>query len=166
METKKEHTILVLAQNKPGVLEKISMLLRRKMYNVEQITAGATHSSDISRITITFSGYDDDKVPLIANQIAKIVEVVDSYEVKPSSALVKELALVKLAARTSNGTEPDSELFTKIELFNGIQILEKTNDKYIVQIVGTSREIDSFISTVSHAAEVEVARTGSVALER
>ena len=53
----KRRAILAFMQNRPGVLNKISMLIRRKMYNVETITVCTTQQQAISRMTLTL--YED-----------------------------------------------------------------------------------------------------------
>ena len=51
-EPTKRRAILIFVLNRPGVLNKISMLIRRKMYNVETVTACRTHRPGISRMTL------------------------------------------------------------------------------------------------------------------
>ena len=57
----KRRAILLFMLNRPGVLNKISMLIRRKMYNVDTLTVCATHRPGISRMTLTLREDDDDR---------------------------------------------------------------------------------------------------------
>ncbi len=78
MRQKKLHTILAFAHNQPGVLYKLLSLIRKKRYNVETITVGHTHVEGISRMTISFSHGEGNKIEQIVQQIAKITA--DFYE--------------------------------------------------------------------------------------
>ena len=76
----KRRAILAFMQNRPGVLNKISMLVRRKMYNVETITVCTTTQPGISRMTLTLYEDSDDKMALVVRQIEKVTEVISAKE--------------------------------------------------------------------------------------
>ena len=70
----KRRAILIFMLNRSGVLNKIAMLIRRKMQNVDTITACATQQPGISRMTITLREDSDDKTLQVIKQIEKITE--------------------------------------------------------------------------------------------
>ena len=47
-----KHTIVALMEDKPGVLNRISGLFRRRNYNIESLAVGHSETPDISRMTI------------------------------------------------------------------------------------------------------------------
>ena len=61
----KRRAILAFVQNKPGTLNKISMMIRRKMYNVDTLTVCKAKPPGVSRMTITLREDDEAKVCLL-----------------------------------------------------------------------------------------------------
>ena len=76
----KRRAILIFTLNRSGVLNKIAMLIRRKMRNVDTITACATQQPGISRMTITLREDSDDKTLQVTKQIEKLTEVISARE--------------------------------------------------------------------------------------
>ena len=49
------HTFVVYVENRPGVLNRIASLFRRRGYNIESLTVGHTEHPGVSRMTIVSS---------------------------------------------------------------------------------------------------------------
>ena len=47
-----KETIVALVENKPGVLNRVASLFRRRNFNVDSLTVGRTHKPHVSRMTI------------------------------------------------------------------------------------------------------------------
>lgn len=154
-------TLLLFAENKPGVLNKIFGLIRKKMYNVESITAYPTETKGISRITINFSGSETTDINQIKCQIEKVVEVTKVQNVTESPAVKRELALIKVTAKNGHRAEV-SQL---AEIFRG-SVVDVSKETMIIQIVGNSEKVDSAIKLLEEFGVVEIARTGVTAMER
>ena len=67
----KRRAILAFVQNKPGTLNKISMMIRRKMYNVDTLTVCKAKAPGVSRMTITLREDDEAKMKKLADKIIK-----------------------------------------------------------------------------------------------
>lgn len=156
----KLHTILVFAQNRRGVLERITMLIRRKMYNLETITASDTEVDDIKRITITFSQGDADKIPQIAVQISKIVEVIDVKIVDKATTVEREILLVKIK-RPANL----SEVTSLVDVFRG-NVVDVSENTLILQVAGTREKTTSFVRAIQQFEILEMGSSGIVAMEK
>ncbi|MBD3329139.1 acetolactate synthase small subunit [Candidatus Dojkabacteria bacterium] len=157
----KNQTLLLFAENKPGVLNKIFGLIRKKMYNVESITAYPTETKGISRITINFSGSEKTDITQIMRQIEKVVEVTKVINVTDSPAVKRELALIKVKAKNGHRAEV-SQL---AEIFRG-SIVDVSSETMIVQIVGNTQKVDSAVELLQDFGVTEIARTGVTAIER
>ena len=46
------HTFVVHVEDKPGVLNRVASLFRRRAFNIESLTVGHTETSGVSRMTI------------------------------------------------------------------------------------------------------------------
>jgi acetolactate synthase-1/3 small subunit len=156
---KKRRAILAFMQNRPGVLNKISMLIRRKMYNVETITACTTQKPGISRMTLTLYEDSDDKMAQVVRQIEKVTEVISARELDIDQSYWREVAIIKL--------EADEDQMERLTGKYRIEILDRQNQGlFIVQLAGTSKLIDDFLRELGADRVIEVARSGFTALER
>jgi acetolactate synthase-1/3 small subunit len=155
----KRRAILAFMLDRPGVLNKIAMLIRRKMYNVETLTVCKTNQQGVSRMTITLREDSDEKMAQMIKQIEKSTEVISAKELDMDESFWREVAIVKFEA----GQEHMETLAKnyQIEILDGHH-----SDCYIVQVAGTSQKIDAFIQDVGVDRIVEVARSGFTAIEK
>ncbi len=134
----KRRAILIFMLNRSGVLNKISMLIRRKMYNVETITACTTSRPGISRMTLTLREDSDQDI---------------------DRSFWREVAIVKFEVE-------DADL-AHLQTVHKIDILDHHDGgECVVQIAGTSQMIDDFLQAVGDEKIIEVARSGFTALEK
>ena len=155
----KRRAMLIYTLNRPGVLNKISMLIRRKMYNVETITACKTHRPGISRMTLTLREDSDDKMLQVIRQAEKMTEVISARELDIDQSFWREVAIVKF--------EADGIQLARLKRNHVFEVLDHQNhDLYIAQVMGTSQMIDDFLAAIGNAKIVEVARSGFTALEK
>jgi acetolactate synthase-1/3 small subunit len=155
----KRRAILAFMLDRPGVLNKISMLIRRKMYNVDTLTVCATTQPGVSRMTITLREDRDDKMIQVIKQIEKITEVISARELDVNQSFWREVAIVKVEA-----DEPQLE---KLGMQFRYEILDRQNHGlFILQVAGTSQNIDDFIEELGDDKIIEVARSGFTALEK
>jgi acetolactate synthase-1/3 small subunit len=155
----KRRAMLIYTLNRPGVLNKISMLIRRKMYNVETITACKTHRPGISRMTLTLREDSDRKMLQVIRQVEKMTEVVAARELDIDQSFWREVAIVKF--------EAEPERYDRLEQDFKFEVLDRQNhETFIVQIAGTSQRIDDFLEAVGSHKIMETARSGFTALER
>ena len=149
----------MFALNRPGVLNKISMLIRRKMYNVETITACTTSQPGISRMTLTLREDSDQNMAQVVKQIEKMTEVISARELDIEESFWREVAIVKC--------EIEGRDLENLQDAFSMDILDRRdNGQCVVQIAGTSRMIDDFLEAVGDDKVIEVARSGFTALEK
>jgi acetolactate synthase I/III small subunit len=155
----KRRAILAFTLDHPGVLNKISMLIRKKMYNVDTLTVCRSRIPGVSRMTITLRENDQAKVDQVTRQLEKFTEVISVKELDTDHSYWREVAIVKLEIEAS-----------VLETFHGrynFEILEqKSDDIHILQVAGSTRRIDAFLDEVGQEHVVEIARTGVTAMEK
>jgi len=155
----KRRAILAFMMNRPGVLNKISMLIRRKMYNVETITACPTNQPGVTRMTLTLREDSDDKMIQVIKQIEKITEVISAKELDTDQSFWREVAIVK--------AEMDGTHLEQLQENYNFEILDRQNHELlIIQVAGTSKNIDDFLQELGRDKVIEVARSGFTALEK
>lgn len=155
----KKRAILAFTLDNPGVLNKVSMLIRKKMYNVDTLTVCSSRIPGVSRMTITLEEDDQARVTQIIKQLEKFTEVISAKELDTDHSYWREVAIVKLEVDAAH-----------LQDFTGrynFEILEqKGEDVHILQIVGSTRRIDAFLEEVGQEHIIEIARTGVTALEK
>src|ERR1700721_1874719 len=90
------HTFVVYVENKPGVLSRVVSLFRRRAFNIDSVTVGRTENPDVSRMTIV-SDADEDQARRIVANIYKLINVLLVDDVTAQAAIVRDLALIKVA---------------------------------------------------------------------
>jgi acetolactate synthase-1/3 small subunit len=155
----KRRAILVFVLNRAGVLNKIAMLIRRKMYNVDTLTVCATRQPGISRMTITLQEDSDERMLQVIKQIEKITEVISAKELDTNQSFWREVAIVKF--------EANDALLEKLGQNYAFEILDRQNHEvFVAQVAGTSQLIDGFMKEIGDDKIIEVGRSGFTALEK
>ena len=155
----KRRAILAFVQNKPGTLNKISMMIRRKMYNVDTLTVCKAKAPGVSRMTITLREDDEAKVLQVIRQLEKFTEVIRAKELDRDQSYWREVAIIKF--------ELEKKAIEKLQKKYQIEILDaQSHDIYIVQIAGPTERIDSFLKDVGAEHFIEIARTGVTAMDK
>ncbi len=155
----KRRSILAFTLDHPGVLNKVSMLIRKKMYNVDTLTVCRSRIPGVSRMTITLQEDDEAKVTQIIKQLEKFTEVISARELDTDHSYWREVAIVKL--------EVDATHLNDFQSRYNFEILEqKSEDIHILQVAGSTRMIDDFLDEVGQEHIIEIARTGVTALEK
>lgn len=155
----KRRAILAFTLDHPGVLNKISMLIRKKMYNVDTLTVCKSRVAGVSRMTITLEENDETKVVQVMKQLEKFTEVISARELDTDHSYWREVAIVMMEVDAAH-----------LEDFHGrynFEVLEqKSDDIHILQVAGSTRKIDAFLDEVGQEHIIEIARTGVTALEK
>lgn len=150
----------LLVDNTSGVLSRISGLFSRRGYNIESITAGVTADPRYTRITIVTSG-DDEILDQIEKQVAKLVDVRDIKELKPSESVYRELAMIKVKA----SAEQRQGVIAVTDIFRA-KVVDVSKDSLIIELTGTQDKIEAFMNLLDGYEILELARTGIAGLGR
>ena len=155
----KRRAILAFMLDRSGVLNKISMLIRRKMINIDTITVCATQQPGISRMTLTLREDSDAKALQLVKQIEKLTEVISAKELDIDQSFWREVAMVKF--------ETDSGHLEELGRDFSFEILDRQdNEVAVAQVAGTSLMIDNFMDRIGRQKIIEVARSGFTAMEK
>ena len=155
-----EHILVVLVEDKPGVLNRVASLFRRRGFNIESLTVGHTNLAGISRMTIAVEG-DQVNADRVIAYLYKLVNVIQVEDLSSQAMVRRDLAMIKVTASSENR----SEIMQMVDVFRA-RIVDVTNSSFIVEITGDEDKIDSFIDVMRPMGIIEMVRTGAVAMAR
>ena len=154
------HTLVVLVDDKPGVLNRVASLFRRRAYNIESLTVGHTDMSGLSRMTITVEG-DTQHIERLTWYLYRLVNVIQVEDLSEKKMVSRDLALIKV----NTASEKRAEIFQMVEVFRA-RVVDVTPSSIIVEITGDGEKIDGFVEVLKPLGIIEMVRTGAVAMER
>ena len=154
------HRLVAIVVDRPGVLNRVSSLMRARNFNIDSLAVSRTDRTGFSRMTISLHG-DDVAVEQAAKQLYRLIDVLKVQDVTSEPSVEYELALVKV--RVTDGTRAD--VLKLIELMRG-RVLDVSAEAVIAEVSGTEAEVDSFIAGVREFGIKEVVRTGAVVMAR
>jgi acetolactate synthase-1/3 small subunit len=153
-------TLVALVEDKPGVLNRIASLFRRRAFNIESLTVGHTEQPGVSRMTIVVDSNRTD-VEMVVQNLYKLVNVIRVEEVTRQPAVMRDLALIKVSA--DGGTR--SEIMQIVDTFRA-RVVDVGLDTLMVEATGTDEKVDGLVDVLRPYGIVEMVRTGRVAMVR
>jgi acetolactate synthase-1/3 small subunit len=154
------HTLVAYVEDKPGVLNRVASLFRRRAFNIESLTVGHTDQDGVSRMTIVVDT-DELGARRIEANLYKLVNVLRVEDVTSEAAVVRDLALIKVAANA----QTRAPVMQLCQVF-GARVLDVTTESLIVEITAGEGKIDSLVEVLRPYGIIELVRTGTVAMRR
>ena len=158
LKMKKIYSVLV--ENRSGVLCKVAGLFSRRCFNIDSLAVGETEDSFVSRMTIVSSG-DQRTIEQIEKQLNKKIDVIKVKTFDEPSSVSRELMLVKVKYNKSNRRD----IMETCEIMNA-DIVDMSKNMMIIQICDVPERIKLLISMMQGISIVEMARTGTLALQK
>ena len=155
-----ETTFIVHVEDQPGVLTRVTSLIRRRGFNIASLTVGRTERDGVSRMTIVMDS-DAHAVPRIEANLYKLVNVIRVENVTPQPSVHRDLAMIKVAADQASR----AAIMQLVEVFRA-RVVDVSPDSLIVEITGAEDKIDGFVEMLRPYGVLEMARTGRVAMAR
>ena len=157
-ETK--HTLIALVEDKPGVLNRMASLFRRRGFNIESIAVGHSEVPRLSRMTIVVNG-STATVEQVRKQLDKTIDVVKVSDITEDSMVARELALIKVKATSATR----SEIMQIVDIFRA-NIVDVASDSVTIELTGDEEKINSLFNLLRNFGVKEIARTGCIAMTR
>ena len=154
-------TVVALVENEPGVLNRIASLFRRRAFNIDSLTVGRTHKPHISRMTIRVVA-GPEYAKKIANNLQKLVNVIDVRVLDDEPHIVRDLALIKVRNDDADSRNTITEICDRYPA----RIVDVGPEVAIIEMVGSEKIIEQFIDEVRPIGIVEMIRTGVVSMGR
>ena len=155
-----KHTLVALVGDKPGVLNRLASLFRRRGFNIDSIAVGHSETPGLSRVTLVVDGTAT-MVEQVRKQLDKVIDIVKVSDLTESNLVARELALIKV--NTTSATR--SSIMQIVDIFRA-NIIDVSYDSVTVEVTGDEDKIDSLYNLLRGFGVKELARTGRIALVR
>jgi len=153
------HILTVLVDNEPGVLARVIGMFSGRGYNIDSLNVAEVSNKHLSRITIVTHGTNE-VIDQIQSQLMRIVPVHSVTNLDQEDGSVEaEVALVHMFVNEDN----KKNAFQVCDLYRARKI-ENEHNSMIFEIAGTSERIDTFIKDISKITQIEIVRSGPVAI--
>jgi acetolactate synthase-1/3 small subunit len=154
------HTLVTLVEDKPGVLNRVASLFRRRAFNIESLTVGRTEIPGVSRMTIVMDS-DEVNADRVMAYLYKLVNVLEVEDLRAVPAVARDLALVKVAV----GGHDRGQLLRVVDETRA-HIVDSSDQTMTLEITGEPPHVDAVIARLEPLGIVEMVRTGQVAMRR
>jgi len=155
-----KHTIVALVEDKPGVLNRMASLFRRRGFNIESIVVGHSEIPHLSRMTFVVDGATT-MVEQVRKQLDKVVDLVKVSDITGDDLIARELALIKVKATSSSR----SEIIQIVDIFRA-NIVDVASDSVTIEVTGDEEKINSLLNLLRSFGIKEITRTGRIAITR
>jgi acetolactate synthase-1/3 small subunit len=155
-----KHTLVAIVQDKPGVLNRMVSLFRRRGFNIDSIAVGHSEIAHLSRVTIVVNGTTA-TVEQVRKQLDKLIDVVKIFDITAEKVTTRELALVKVKANSATR----SEIIEIADIFRA-NIVDVASESLTIEVTGDEDKIESMLKLLRGFGIREIARTGRIAMVR
>ena len=154
------HTLVALVEDKPGVLNRVANLFRRRAFNIESLTVGRTSEEGISRMTIVIDS-DQTNADRVTAYLYKLVNVMQVEDLGTTPAVTRDLALVKVAVAGH-----DRAALLRVVDETRAHIVDTGEQTMTLEITGEPQHVDTVVGRLEPLGIIEMVRTGQVAMRR
>ena len=154
-----KQTLILFMQDEPGVLNRISSLVRRRNFNIDSIVAGRTEINGITRMTLVVNEPNEAKRVNIYNNLKRLVDVYDVVDATKENCHVREHALLKISLKLDEIHEIE-----KLVSDGNCKILDQDPGCMILEISGDESTVEENINILSKFEVLELLRSGKMAM--
>lgn len=159
--TARSHTIVALAHDRHGALDRIVGVLRRRRAKMQAFAIGRNELPDMVRFTIVMKD-SEVGVEQLVEQLRKIVDVQHVVNLSSEQIVAREMALIKV---NSSESQHASEIIELGHLF-GAHVVDVTPQTLTLEVTGSEEKVEKLVNSLQSFGIREVARTGRVAMSR
>jgi acetolactate synthase-1/3 small subunit len=153
-------TFAVYVDNKPGVLNRVASLFRRRGFNIESLTVGHTETPVVSRMTVVVDT-DEYGARRLEAHLYKLVPVRRVENITAVPSIARDLALIKVAATGDARTH----VMQLVDVFRA-RVVDVSPESLVIETTGTEDKIDSLVEVLRPFGVIEMVRTGRIAMAR
>ena len=156
-----KQTLVALVEDKPGVLNRVASMFRRRNFNIESLTVGHSETPGVSRMTIVTDEEERLRRNVVRANLLKLINVIEVQDVTDQPCVVRETALIKVKADAIQR----GQVMDVAEMYRA-RIVDVATETLIVEVTGESDKIDSLIQVLEPFGTLEIMRSGKIAMTR
>jgi acetolactate synthase-1/3 small subunit len=150
--------ISLLMENKPGALLRVTGLLGARGFNIESLTVARTLDPALSRMTIVVD-VESKLFGQVIKQMNKLINVLQATDVGESAAVCREIVLLRVRPQPDGRTA----VLKEAEIF-GARVVDSSPEGFVIEATGDSEKIEEFLEVMRSYGEIEISRSGAVAI--
>jgi acetolactate synthase-1/3 small subunit len=150
--------ISLLVENKPGALMRVTGLLSARGYNIESLTVARTLDPELSRMSIVVD-VDSVQRGQVIKQMNKLINVLQASDLTEAPAVRRELVLLRVRSTMQSRTA----ILKEADIF-GARVVDSTVEGFALEATGDPEKLDEFIDVMRSYGEIDVTRSGLVAV--
>lgn len=152
--------LVALTDDEPGVLNRVTSLVRRRAFNIHSLTVGPTGTPGVSRMTLVVDT-EEPGARRIKAHLEKLVNVLRVEHVTAGAALVRDLALIRVKA----GIQERAAVFHLAQAFRAT-VVDVCDDSLMLEVTGSPAKVDALVEVLRPFGLLDMGRTGAVAMAR
>ncbi len=160
VEAARTYTLVILIDEKPGAVDRVVGLLRRRRANMQSLTISHSEQPEVTRITAVATD-SDVAIGQLVEQMRKVIDVREVQNLSSGQMVERELALIKVASDPQRANE-----IVELARQHGAFVADVTTTSLTLELTGSSAQVEALVNLLQPFGVREVARTGSVALPR
>jgi acetolactate synthase-1/3 small subunit len=160
-QVSKSFTISILTEDKPGLLNTVTIVFTRRKLNIDMINVSASEVGGVSRYTIVCHTTRD-QVEKVVKQIRKHVDVLGAFVYEEDEIHYQEIALYKVPTKIFMGSVEVEQIVRA----NNARILVIEEDYIVIEKTGHKHETTTLLETLKKYGVLEFVRSGRVAISK
>lgn len=157
----KQYTVSILTEDKPGLLNTVTIVFTRRKLNIEMINVSASEVEGVSRYTIVLTTTKD-QVEKVVKQIRKHVDVLGAFVYEEDEIHYQEIALYKVPTKIFIG----SVEVERIVRANNARILVIEKDYIVIEKTGHKNETSALFDRLKQFGVLEFVRSGRISVSK
>ena len=157
----KQYTVSILTEDKPGLLNTVTIVFTRRKLNIEMINVSASEVEGVSRYTIVLTTTKD-QVEKVVKQIRKHVDVLGAFVYEEDEIHYQEIALYKVPTKIFVGSVEVEQIVRA----NNARILVIEKDYIVIEKTGHKDETSALFDTLKQFGVLEFVRSGRISLSK
>ena len=158
---RKRYTISVLSEDRPGLLNRVTIIFTRRKLNIESINVSTSEVPGVSRYTLVVNTTKD-QADKVVNQIRKLVEVLGAFVYEEDEIYYQEIALYKVPPKSFLHGNKIENLVRS----NNARILVIEEDYIVIEKTGHKHETQQLFNLLNEYGVLEFVRSGRVAISK
>jgi acetolactate synthase-1/3 small subunit len=139
-------------------LLRVTGLLSARGYNIESLTVARTLDPELSRMSIVVDIEPSLRAQVI-KQMNKLINVLQATDLTETPTVQRELVLIRVRSTMQNR----SAILKEAEIF-GARAVDSSTEGFVLEATGDSEKLDEFIEVMKSYGEIDVTRSGLVAV--